>query len=286
MAAGPLGHDKFRGLSILRVPPDEARALKEADPAVQAGRFDVVVVPWQVPAGAAALLAHRFPHSIADVMGISTAARTPAARSRPWPGTPRPTGSARGRTRSSMSEESRTYGAANWYSVSRSSRSRGTTAPPTDSSTCGIDFTLPMVRPTDAATSCEHLGLGLGGVGRRVPDPAPRGRLAGDQDQRAGHVADVGERVRLVGAPEDPDGLALQRGRRDPGDVARRGRDPRSHVVRAAHLDRLDPARVVPPLRLGPHPAADQRLLGGRGVRQALDHRRRRRGRRGTARPR
>src|SRR3954469_13071854 len=52
VAAGPLGHDKFRGLSILTVPPDEARVLKMADPAVRAGRFDVIVVPWQVPAGA------------------------------------------------------------------------------------------------------------------------------------------------------------------------------------------------------------------------------------------
>lgn len=61
MAAGPLGHDRFRGLSILRVPPDEARALKEADPAVQAGRFDVVVAPWQVPAGAVQLHPHPLP---------------------------------------------------------------------------------------------------------------------------------------------------------------------------------------------------------------------------------
>jgi uncharacterized protein YciI len=69
VAAGPLGHDTFRGLSILTVPPDEARALKEADPAVRAGRFDVVVVPWQVPAGAVHFSPTRFPHSIADVVG-------------------------------------------------------------------------------------------------------------------------------------------------------------------------------------------------------------------------
>jgi uncharacterized protein YciI len=69
MAAGPLGHERFRGLSILRVPPDEARALKEADPAVQAGRFDVVVVPWQVPAGALHFAPAKFPHSVAEVMG-------------------------------------------------------------------------------------------------------------------------------------------------------------------------------------------------------------------------
>lgn len=69
VAAGPLDHDKLRGLSILTVPPDEARALKMADPAVQAGRFDVIVMPWQVPAGAVHFTATRFPHSIADVVG-------------------------------------------------------------------------------------------------------------------------------------------------------------------------------------------------------------------------
>lgn len=69
VAAGPLGHDRFRGLSILRGTPDEARPLKEADPAVQAGRFDVVVMPWQVPAGAVHFTPTRFPHSIAEVLG-------------------------------------------------------------------------------------------------------------------------------------------------------------------------------------------------------------------------
>ena len=69
VAAGPLGHDRFRGLSILRVPPDEARALKEADPAVQAGRFEVVVMPWHVPAGAVHFSPTAFPHSMAEVGG-------------------------------------------------------------------------------------------------------------------------------------------------------------------------------------------------------------------------
>ena len=69
VAAGPLGHEHYRGLSILRVPPEEARALKEADPAVRGGRFDVVVMPWQVPAGAVHFTPIRFPHSVADVEG-------------------------------------------------------------------------------------------------------------------------------------------------------------------------------------------------------------------------
>src|SRR4051812_50159568 len=67
VAAGPLGHDTFRGLSILTVPPDEARALKEADPAVRAGRFDVVVVPWQVPAGGPPVSPPPVPHPVAGV---------------------------------------------------------------------------------------------------------------------------------------------------------------------------------------------------------------------------
>jgi uncharacterized protein YciI len=69
LAAGPLDHDRYRGLTLMRGTVDEVRALKEADPAVQAGRFDVVVMPWQVPAGAVQFTPTRFPHSIADVMG-------------------------------------------------------------------------------------------------------------------------------------------------------------------------------------------------------------------------
>src|SRR2546428_3381522 len=52
LAAGPLSDEKFRGLSILNVEPERARELKERDPAVQAGRFSVKVMPWLVPGGA------------------------------------------------------------------------------------------------------------------------------------------------------------------------------------------------------------------------------------------
>ena len=69
LAAGPLFDDTYRGLSILNVDPEQARALKEQDPAVRAGRFSVQVVPWQVPAGAIAFSATHFPRSVADVMG-------------------------------------------------------------------------------------------------------------------------------------------------------------------------------------------------------------------------
>jgi uncharacterized protein len=68
LAAGPLlGNDTFRGLSILRVGPEQARALKEQDPAVRAGRFSLKVLPWLVPAGAVSFSPTRFPRSVAEV---------------------------------------------------------------------------------------------------------------------------------------------------------------------------------------------------------------------------
>jgi uncharacterized protein YciI len=69
LAAGPLGDDQFRGLSILNVDPERARELKEADPAVQAGRFSVKVMPWMVPGGAVAFSPTRFPRSVAEARG-------------------------------------------------------------------------------------------------------------------------------------------------------------------------------------------------------------------------
>jgi uncharacterized protein len=69
VAAGPLSDDELRGLSILTVDPEQARALKEADPAVRAGRFSVKVVPWMVPAGAMSFSAARFPRSVAEASG-------------------------------------------------------------------------------------------------------------------------------------------------------------------------------------------------------------------------
>jgi uncharacterized protein YciI len=66
LAAGPLSDEKFRGLSILRVDVEEARRLREGDPAVQAGRYSVEVMPWMVPAGAMSFTPTRFPRSIAE----------------------------------------------------------------------------------------------------------------------------------------------------------------------------------------------------------------------------
>ena len=68
LAAGPLSDQQrfYRGLSILNVEPERARELKEADPAVQAGIFTVLAIPWMVPAGALAYAPARFPRSIAE----------------------------------------------------------------------------------------------------------------------------------------------------------------------------------------------------------------------------
>jgi uncharacterized protein YciI len=69
LAAGPLLDERFRGLSILNVEPDKARALKEQDPAVRAGRFSVHVIPWMVPRGALHFAPTRFPRSTKEVGG-------------------------------------------------------------------------------------------------------------------------------------------------------------------------------------------------------------------------
>ena len=68
VAAGPLTDptSRYRGLSILTVGVDEARALKEADPAVQAGKYSIVALPWLVPGGAMSFGPAEFPRSIAQ----------------------------------------------------------------------------------------------------------------------------------------------------------------------------------------------------------------------------
>src|SRR6185437_15906207 len=73
LAAGPLAFDDpgepLGGLSILALPGGAARAVKEADPAVQAGVFTLQVLPWRDPGGAVTSAAPRFPHSVAEVLG-------------------------------------------------------------------------------------------------------------------------------------------------------------------------------------------------------------------------
>jgi uncharacterized protein len=67
LAAGPLMDDHYRGHSILNVPPEMAKELAERDPAVQAGKYDVHVMPWMVPAGAVTFSPTHFPRSMAEV---------------------------------------------------------------------------------------------------------------------------------------------------------------------------------------------------------------------------
>ena len=71
LAAGPLldPSSEQRGLSILNVGVDEALALKNSDPAVQAGVYTIVALPWMVPAGAMSFSPTRFPRSIAEASG-------------------------------------------------------------------------------------------------------------------------------------------------------------------------------------------------------------------------
>jgi hypothetical protein len=62
----PLRHD-HPGEAVRGV--EEARTLTEADPAVKAGKFRVIVLPWMVPAGALHFSSAKFPHSIAEAVG-------------------------------------------------------------------------------------------------------------------------------------------------------------------------------------------------------------------------
>lgn len=69
LAAGPLFDDEFRGLSILDIDPDQALALEEGDPAVEAGLYTIKAVPWMVPGGAVRFSRTRFPRSMAEAAG-------------------------------------------------------------------------------------------------------------------------------------------------------------------------------------------------------------------------
>jgi uncharacterized protein len=66
LAAGPLDHPLYRGLSIMSVEPERARELKAEDAAMRAGVLSAVVVPWMVPAGAISFSPTRFPRSMAE----------------------------------------------------------------------------------------------------------------------------------------------------------------------------------------------------------------------------
>ena len=70
LAAGPIlgaADRRLRGLSIYRVPPEEARSLADEDPGVREGRYTHEVYAWLVPAGAVSFAPARFPHSQAEL---------------------------------------------------------------------------------------------------------------------------------------------------------------------------------------------------------------------------
>jgi len=67
IASGPLFDEEFRGLSIFSVEPDQARALMEQDPAVQAGRFSLKVIQWMVPHGVLSFSRAPLPRSMSEV---------------------------------------------------------------------------------------------------------------------------------------------------------------------------------------------------------------------------
>ena len=71
LAAGPLADPvgELCGLSLMNVDVETARALKEADPAVQAGVYLLRVLPWSTPAGALSFSRTFVPRSMADVLG-------------------------------------------------------------------------------------------------------------------------------------------------------------------------------------------------------------------------
>lgn len=72
LAARPVGdlesgRRTYRGLSIMRCEPEEALRLKGEDPAIKAGVFELVAMPWMMPAGAIHFTPTTFPRSTADV---------------------------------------------------------------------------------------------------------------------------------------------------------------------------------------------------------------------------
>lgn len=69
LAAGPvLGAPdrQLRGFSILNVDPEQARELKERDPAVRAGKYRIEVLEWLLPAGLMTYSPGHLPRSMAE----------------------------------------------------------------------------------------------------------------------------------------------------------------------------------------------------------------------------
>ncbi len=71
LAAGPLvdqDDERLRGICVLSVDADRARALYADDPAVRAGRLTIQVATWLVPTGGAVFPGVRLPASMAEAM--------------------------------------------------------------------------------------------------------------------------------------------------------------------------------------------------------------------------
>ena len=125
LAAGPLDDPHFRGLSVLPTTPEEALRLKETDPAVQAGRFSLKAIAWQVPAGAIAYSRTRFPHSKADVMSDrASVAAMHGATSRGARSASGRSGSASARSSSGSRPSTPTRGSRSAFAASSSCSSR------------------------------------------------------------------------------------------------------------------------------------------------------------------
>ncbi|MEI6867534.1 MAG: YciI family protein [Actinomycetes bacterium] len=67
LAAGPTGNPAYRGVCLFRTEVEQTKELISADPAVQAGWFEITVIPWLVPSGAMSFSTTSFPRSMAEV---------------------------------------------------------------------------------------------------------------------------------------------------------------------------------------------------------------------------
>jgi uncharacterized protein len=69
VAGGPLidqDDERLRGISIMSCDPETARRVSSEDPAVQAGRLQVEVMTWMVPAGNVRFEQVAAPRSLAE----------------------------------------------------------------------------------------------------------------------------------------------------------------------------------------------------------------------------
>jgi uncharacterized protein len=69
LAAGPIRdpESNVRGISLMKVGVERARELKSQDPAVRAGIYELVFLPWTTPTGALHFSHTKMPRSVADV---------------------------------------------------------------------------------------------------------------------------------------------------------------------------------------------------------------------------